>query len=100
MDFIHPGDTTFTRFFDRKTGRLVLTRSDENTVIREEGEIRQAGVRFPKRVITVTTFREIPEGGGEPVSRERKTTITFDSVTVNDTFSRDQFAVPFFTGMP
>jgi hypothetical protein len=100
LDFIHRSDIVFTRYFDRKTGRLVMTATDANTQIREEGEIKQNNIRFPKKVITTTTFERIPEGGTEPVKETRKTTITFDSISVNETFPRSTFEMPLFTTMP
>ncbi len=49
--------------------------------IREEGEMIVNGVRFPRKVINTA-----PNG--------RSTTITFDRVTVNETFAPEGFAVP------
>jgi hypothetical protein len=100
IDFVHRDDIVFTRFFDRRTGRLVMTRTDDNTEIREEGEIRAGNVRFPQRIISTTKVREIPKSGGDPVEVARRTTITFTSIRVNETFPRREFSPPLFTNLP
>lgn len=81
--FRHGDNIAFTRYFDRSTGRLVKTEIEGGAEIREEGELQVNGVRFPKKVINRTS-------GG------RTTTITFDKITVNETFAPDTFGVPSF----
>ncbi len=48
--FHHMGGFIFERFFDKATGRLVLTRTDEGAELRELGEMHVAGIRFPKEL--------------------------------------------------
>lgn len=99
VDFRHPQDTTFERYFDRKTGRLVMTKTDDATEIREEGELRGAGIRFPQKVITTSTQEQRGEDGVVKKVK-RTTTIAFESIKVNDAFPADTFSTPLFTGMP
>ena len=83
--FIHAPNIIFTRYFDTATGRLVLTETEAGGAIREQGETIVSGVRFPKTIITVT---KTPNGKSQTV------TITFDKITVNETFPSSFFAVP------
>lgn len=85
LSFIHETGSVFTRYFDQETGKLLLTETEQSGAIREEGEIVAGGVRFPKKIITVNKL----EGG-----KERAVTIEFKSVTVNEPFADDMFAVP------
>lgn len=78
--FSHPGGVRFERFFDRATGRLVLTRVDDGSELRENGELRVDGIRFPKEL--TTTF-------------EGKTSrVVFTSVQVNEEFPDSMFRIP------
>src|SRR5882724_1646919 len=52
--FRHAENIVFLRYFDKATGRLVLTETEQGGSIREEGEIVVNGIRFPKKVITTT----------------------------------------------
>lgn len=79
--FTHTGGVVFIRYFDKATGRLVKTETENGTEIREEGEMIVNGVRFPKRVIN-----KAPNGN--------VTAISFDKVTVNEVFPVETFAVP------
>jgi hypothetical protein len=81
VSFTHTGGVVFTRYFEKATGHLVKTETENGTEIREEGEIIVQGVRFPKRVINKS-----PNGN--------LTVITFDKVVINEAFAADQFAVP------
>lgn len=81
LTFSHSDNIVFTRFFDKSTGRLVKTETENGGEIREEGDIVVEGVRFPKTLIN--------RSAGGTVA-----TITFDSVTLNTRFSSDQFLVP------
>jgi hypothetical protein len=83
--FVHGPGIVFTRSFDVATGRLVLTETDGGTKIREEGEIRSAGVRFPQRIVTVNT---LPDGGTRTIR------VTFSEITVNPELDTSVFAVP------
>jgi hypothetical protein len=81
ISFTHSGGVFFMRYFEKATGRLIKTETEAGTEIREEGEIIVNGVRFPKRVINKGANGDI-------------TTISFDKVTVNETFPAETFAVP------
>lgn len=85
LAFIHGPGIIFTRSFDVATGRLVLTETEGGTKIREEGEIRSAGVRFPQRIVTVNT---LPDGGTRTIR------VTFSEITVNPEIDTSVFAVP------
>lgn len=86
--FIHAPDIIFTRSFDVATGRLVLTETDSGTQIREEGELRSGGLRFPKRIVTLNT---LPDGGTRTIR------VTFTEISVNPELSAEFFAVPALT---
>lgn len=79
--FAHAENIVFTRYFDKATGRLVKTETENGGEIREEGELRAGGLRFPR-----TLINKSPNG--------QTATITFDSVKVNEPFPADTFAVP------
>ena len=81
ISFAHSGGVAFQRYFEKATGRLVKTETENGTEIREEGEVVVKGVRFPKRVIN-----KAPNGN--------ITSITFDKVVVNESFPPETFAVP------
>ena len=83
--FIHAPTIVFTRYFDIATGRLRLTETEAGGSIREEGEISVNGMRFPEKIITLTP---IANGKSQTV------TITFDKISVNETFPASFFAVP------
>jgi outer membrane lipoprotein-sorting protein len=81
LTFTHAENIIFIRYFEKATGRLVRTETESGGEIREEGEIRAGGLRFPR-----TLFNKAPNG--------QIATITFDSVKINETFPADTFAVP------
>jgi hypothetical protein len=81
LSFIHDPDNVFQRFFDKTTGRLVKTVTENGTEIREEGEMVVNGVRFPKKVIN-------------KASNGRVTTIAFDRVDLNERVPDSEFGVP------
>jgi hypothetical protein len=82
LSFTHTsGGIVFTRYFDKSTGQLVKTETENGGEIREEGEMFVNGIRFPKRVINKSP------GGAQ-------TAISFDTVKVNEQFPSDMFAVP------
>ncbi len=85
VSFIHDAKTTFNRFFDEATGRLVFTASGSGGEIREEGELRAGGIRFPKKLIT--TF------AGGP-GKVQVVTLEFSTITVNEVFPDSLFAPP------
>jgi len=79
--FTHLGGIIFTRYFDKSTGRLIKTETENGSEIREEGEMFVQGVRFPKRVVNRSANGTV-------------TAITFDQVMVNDLLPAEAFAVP------
>ncbi|MDQ5977244.1 MAG: hypothetical protein QG602_216 [Verrucomicrobiota bacterium] len=81
LTFAHVGGVTFQRFFEKATGRLVKTITENGTEIREEGELVVSGVRFPRRVVN-----KAPNG--------TVTAITFEKVVVNESFPAEIFTVP------
>lgn len=85
ISFVHEPGIVYTRYFDPSSGRLLLTETDQGVRIREEGEIMVDGIRFPKRIINVTTQAD---------AKERVVTIKIETVTVNESFSDDLFRVP------
>jgi hypothetical protein len=85
LAFVHGPGIVFVRSFDTATGRLLLTETDSGTLIREKGELRAGGLRFPKTIETVNT---LPDGG------ERIIRVTFDSVEVNPGIDPGIFSVP------
>jgi outer membrane lipoprotein-sorting protein len=85
LAFVHGPDIIFIRSFDLATGRLVLTETDSGTQIREEGEMRSGGLRFPKQIVTVNTLEN-----GE----KRTIRVTFTEITVNPALDPQLFALP------
>lgn len=85
LAFIHAPDIVFHRYFDPPTGKLLLTETEVGGRIREEGEIRAGGIRFPAKVITSST---LPDGS------ERAITVTFDRIEVNQPLPASTFAMP------
>jgi hypothetical protein len=84
IDFTHAPGIVYERYFDRDTGRLVLTVRGEES-IRESGELRAEGIRFAKTIVSTTKT---------PSGRDLVTTVTFDSVALNEPVSPALFAVP------
>jgi hypothetical protein len=84
VDFTHGPGSVYERYFDRDTGRLVLTVSGQE-MIRESGEIRADGIRFAKTIVSTTKTAS---------GKEQVTTVTFDSVTLNQPVPADFFTVP------
>jgi hypothetical protein len=84
VDFTHGPGNVYERYFDRDTGRLVLTVHGSET-FRESGELRASGVRFPKVIVSRTKTA----AGGEIVS-----TATFASVAINEPLPAGLFDVP------
>jgi hypothetical protein len=72
------------RYFDRDTGRLVLTVKGQEK-IRENGEILADGVRFPKTIVSTSA-----SASGKDVV----TTVSFDKVTLNEDLPAGLFTVP------
>jgi outer membrane lipoprotein-sorting protein len=85
ISFVHAPNIVFIRYFDVATGRLVLTETEAGGTIREQGEMVVDGIRFPHSIITTTK---------NPKGETQSVTITFDKITVNETFPATLFAVP------
>jgi hypothetical protein len=83
--FVHSPEIVFNRFFDEETGRLVRTETEKQGVIREEGELRAGGLRFPAKIITVNA---LPDGSS------REVVVSFERVAVNETLADELFALP------
>lgn len=81
MVFSHAGNIRFTRYFEKSTGRVVKMVNESGGEIREQGEIIVQGVRFPK-----TLINKSPDG--------RVSTITFESIKVNEALPASEFALP------
>lgn len=88
LAFRHEPGIVFIRYFEKTTGRLVLTETEQGGSIREEGEVMVDGIRFPRRIITTTKQAD---------GKERSVTVNFDKVAVNETFASKLFAVPSFS---
>jgi hypothetical protein len=84
LDFVHGPGVVYERYFDRDTGRLVFTVRGPET-IRESGEIRVGGIRFPKTIISV---RKSASG------KDLISTVTIDRIVLNEPQGPDVFAVP------
>ncbi|MDB6095714.1 MAG: hypothetical protein JWM32_3276 [Verrucomicrobia bacterium] len=87
--FVHDNSNIFFRYFDDETGRLVLTENEAGIGIREQGEIRVNGLRFPKSITTTSNGRD-----GKP----QTVTLTFDKVSVNESFPTSTFTIPALNG--
>ena len=87
--FAHSDDIIFHRYFEEATGRLVLTETESGASVREHGEIMVNGIRFPQMILSTSKGKD---GKNETV------TITFDKITLNETFPDSVFAVPQFSG--
>ncbi len=83
--FRHDNQIHFSRWFDPASGRLLLTETDDGTAIREEGEIRSGGLRFPKKLVNTTK---------DPAGTTGKLTIIFEKITVNEPLDAGAFAPP------
>jgi outer membrane lipoprotein-sorting protein len=81
LTFKHAEDIVFTRYFNKATGQLLKTETENGGEIREEGEMTVSGIRFPKRVLNKTASGAV-------------TAITFEQVRVNEVFPPDTFVVP------
>ncbi len=83
--FTYAPNIIFFRYIDPVTGRLVSTETESGSTLREQGEIRASGIRFPKTIITTTK---------NPAGKVQTVTLTFDKVTVNEPMPASLFAVP------
>jgi hypothetical protein len=87
--FVHEVGIVFYRYFDPATGKLLLTETEQGGSIREEGEIIVNGLRFPQKV--TQTVKGV-DAKGQPA--EQKLVMTFDKITLNETFPEDLFDLP------
>ncbi len=78
--FKYTGRVQFLRTFDKATGRLVRTVTEDGGVLTEEGEIVVQGVRFPKKLVTRA------EAG--------TSTVSFTRIQLNEAFEDALFDVP------
>lgn len=83
--FTHGPNIIFYRFFDQNTGKLVSSETESGSQIHEEGEMRVAGIRFPKSITTVSK---------NPAGKTQTMTITFDEIKVNEVIPDSVFAIP------
>lgn len=81
LSFIHSERIVFNRYFEKATGRLVKTETGNGSEIREEGEMNVGGIRFPKRIVNKSANGQV-------------TTITIDTIVLNERIPPEQFAVP------
>jgi len=81
LTYFHTDAIWFARYFDKATGKLVKTETDNGSEIREEGELLANGIRFPRKVISKS-----PNG--------QVTTITFETLELNQSVPAAEFAVP------
>lgn len=88
--FRHDTSLTWTRYFEKTTGRLVLTETSQGKT-HEEGEIVTDGIRFPKKISST-----VKGASGKDVT----VTIVFEKVTVNEQkFPANLFTVPTISSM-
>jgi hypothetical protein len=87
--FTHDVGIVCSHYFNPDTGRLLLTETEQGLSIREEGEIVVGGVRFPRKVIQTTKSLD---SHGQPV--EQKLILSFDKITLNETFPESDFELP------
>ncbi|HZZ19267.1 MAG TPA: hypothetical protein VFE25_07860 [Opitutaceae bacterium] len=83
VDFDHGSGVVYQRFFDRDTGRLVLTVLGAES-FKESGEIRVEGIRFPRTIISTV---KTPKG----VITE---TATFTKVALDEPVAESLFTLP------
>jgi hypothetical protein len=89
LAFLHEAGIVFYRYFNPETGKLLMTETEQGGSIREEGEIMVNGLRFPQKVIQ--TVKGVDAKGQRA---ERKLVMTFDKITVNETFPASYFEMP------
>jgi len=83
--FTHGPAIIFYRYFDKATGRLVFTETEAGGTIRESGELRVNGIRFPKTIVTTTK---------NAAGQLQTVNITFEKITLNETFPASLFSPP------
>jgi len=88
LAFDHSDGIVFTRYFDEATGRLLLTETENGIRIREEGEMVVDGLRFPRKIISISKLND---------GSERTVSIVFDKVIVNEPLADSLFTIPTMT---
>lgn len=83
--FIYAPNIIFYRYIEPATGRLVATETESGSTLREQGELRVSGVRFPKTIITTTK---------NPAGKVQTVTLNFEKITINEALPANLFAVP------
>ena len=92
--FEHDGGIAYMRYFDKDTGRLVLTNAGASTStgflqgneLRQAGEYITFGLRLPK---VLTTILKDDKG-----AVDHTVTITFESITINEPIPDSIFSAP------
>lgn len=85
LAFIYAPNIIFYRFIDNATGRLVHTETESGSTLREQGEIRVNGVRFPKTIVTTNK---------NAAGQTQTVTLSFEKITVNEAMPANLFTVP------
>jgi outer membrane lipoprotein-sorting protein len=85
LTFWHDSQVRFARWFDPETGRLLQTETDDGALIREEGELTAGGLRFPKKITSIS----VGKAGTKTTS-----TIVFEKITLNEPMPPQAFAPP------
>lgn len=79
--FRYDDEVFYERYFDVATGELIATVNDQGIEIREMGEMRINGIRFPEKVVTLYE--------GEVIN-----TVTFTEILINENLSDSLFEMP------
>lgn len=85
LAFIYAPNIIFYRFIDPVTGRLVYTETESGSSLREVGELRVNGVRFPKTIVTTNKNN---------AGQTQTVTLNFEKITVNEAMPANLFSVP------
>jgi outer membrane lipoprotein-sorting protein len=85
ISYTHGPKIVFIRYFEKTTGGLVFTETAAGGTIRESGEIRVSGIKFPKSIVTTSK---------NAAGQLQRVTIDFDKVVVNEPFPAKMFAPP------
>ncbi len=83
LAFEHDESIVFHRYFEKETGRLILTETAQGST-REQGSQVVNGIRFPETLVSVVRMDGV----------ERTVTLTFTSITVNERYPASLFRVP------
>lgn len=89
ISYTHAPKIVFIRYFEKTTGRLVFTETAAGGTIRESGEIRVNGIKFPKSIVTTSK---------NAAGQLQRVTIDFEKVVVNEQFPSSMFNPPALRG--